>query len=180
MELINEPVAVYTQSDGSWNWSRFSAYLPFSIITCIAAVLPPSPFQGPDFVVWRFSSSGLFSLKTGYEWLEGLHDEHPGGVWNSVGIGRVLKRSESHLHVLHDCSFTQQVWFDLRPPGAWDNFVATNPVDLWIGYNISSQQLHHSGYSWALIFGVTCWMLWMHQNRVIFAQEHSSISKIVQ
>ncbi|KAF2314735.1 hypothetical protein GH714_030252 [Hevea brasiliensis] len=115
-----------------------------------AAILPPSPFQGPDFVVWRFSSSGLFSLRTGYEWLEGLHDEHPGGVWNSVGIGK-----ESHLHVLHDCSFTQQVWFDLRPPGAWDNFVATNPVDLWIGYNISSQQLHHSGYSWALIFGVT-------------------------
>ncbi|KAF2287057.1 hypothetical protein GH714_037261 [Hevea brasiliensis] len=91
-----------------------------------------------------------------------------------------LLEMESHLHVLRDCSLTQQVWFDLRPPGAWDNFVATNSVDVWIGYNISSRQLHHSGYSWALIFCVTCWMLWMRRNRVIFAQEYSSVSTIVQ
>ncbi|XP_061361919.1 uncharacterized protein LOC133305695, partial [Gastrolobium bilobum] len=55
--------------EGSWDWIKLSPLLPNEILDAIGSLNPPSEFEGQDRVIWTSSSSGLFTIKSAYDYL---------------------------------------------------------------------------------------------------------------
>lgn len=55
-----------TLADGSWNLSWMNSVLPTAIVAHIATHEPPIMGTGPDVIMWKWSSAGLFSSAETY------------------------------------------------------------------------------------------------------------------
>ncbi|KAF2293168.1 hypothetical protein GH714_038713 [Hevea brasiliensis] len=79
---------------------------PLALQETIVAILPPNAALGEDEFYWRFSSSGVYSVKTGYNYLAAVNlssNIYWWRIWGWKGPHRV----QSFLWLLaHDCLLT--------------------------------------------------------------------------
>ena len=50
----------------NWDWPRFQRFLPPSGLMSITAVKPPRAGDGNVVPIWKYSSSGRFTIKSAY------------------------------------------------------------------------------------------------------------------
>ncbi|XP_031402735.1 uncharacterized protein LOC116212324 [Punica granatum] len=155
-DLRGRPVADFVDVSGSWNWNVFSDWLDHSSML---------KWDGPQ----RIRS---------FLWLAG-HDRL---LTNEHRVKRNLASSslcascniavENTLHVLRDCSLSCAVWKQLILRSMWQSFSSV-PLNNWLVQNLSIKVKNQKGISWAVVFGVGCWLMWSWRNKSIFDQTFS-------
>lgn len=82
---------------------------------------------------------------------------------------------EDVLHVLRDCTLARGCWQLILPPSSLATFQAT-PGTSWLAHNLRQDR---NSAQWQTLFGIICWKLWTSRNRLLFAQEPSHPSCLV-
>ncbi|KAL4332635.1 hypothetical protein GQ457_07G011670 [Hibiscus cannabinus] len=67
----------FIMTGSHWDYVRLASFFTNDIVSHIVGILPPSIVGGHDFVAWKGTNSGVFSLASTYELL--LSDS-----WNDV------------------------------------------------------------------------------------------------
>ena len=65
-EMLNQPVAEYVTSEGTWDWGKLAAVLDSKCVELFIPLKAPNPDMGSDQVDWLHTSSEEFSCKTAY------------------------------------------------------------------------------------------------------------------
>ncbi|KAL4335893.1 hypothetical protein GQ457_07G010770 [Hibiscus cannabinus] len=76
--------------------------------------------------------------------------------------------SEDIDHVLRTCPHAFSIWSSLVQPSLLSVFMESN-IKQWVRDNLLQRlQFGRDPRGWELIFGATCWYLWLYRNGVVF------------
>ena len=101
IEEQSATVAAYWLLD-KWDLSILSQWLPTHILNLLQSVYFRNDSNASDFIAWKFSKSGLFSVKSAYQVLRGVDAD---GIDPFVGQALAHPLSlKVQSHGLDDCS----------------------------------------------------------------------------
>lgn len=102
------------------------------------------------------------------------------GMTEDSGCALCGAVTEFVSHVLRDCKFAKNVWLQLVSPDDVHMFFDYHMKE-WLMNNLRGQlRMRISGAEVAIIFAVTCWLLWKQRNLFVFQQQLGSIEDIVK
>ncbi|XP_016168765.1 uncharacterized protein LOC107611342 [Arachis ipaensis] len=178
-------VGSLSATTNQWNVRKLQEMLPEDIVKRIVGISPPSPWKEADYIAWRSSSNGQFSIKSAYQNL--METQGPERVrtflWlvahNTILTN--LERRRRHLttdgacprcwhheelviHVLRDCFYARSIWQRLIPPNGINSFFNTS-LNNWLSLNLTSNN------NWSCLFGVAASSLWFFRNKLVFNGE---------
>jgi hypothetical protein len=81
--------------------------------------------------------------------------------------------TESTAHVLRDCEVATEVWNHFVSDNKWSRFFSVG-FHVWLKDNLDDKN-----GDWPIIFGVVCWSLWCHGNKVVFQLEFDSTNYVI-
>ncbi|KAJ1407710.1 Ribonuclease H-like superfamily [Sesbania bispinosa] len=144
--------------EGSWLFDSITPWLPEHSVADISLRMAERDDLDPDRIIWRLSHDG--GLKTNLlRWERGCLDS------DSCPLCGVYVEIDSHI--MRDCVQVDKVWRSVfgAQLSTWQ---IGSPAASWISQNIGSKSLHSSGVSWSLLFGVTCWLIWLASQRHVW------------
>ncbi|CAN1163535.1 Putative ribonuclease H protein At1g65750 [Linum perenne] len=201
-------IAEFCDDSGAWDVNRLAALLPLNILRSVIGMTPPCSTLDDDTPVWGLEPNGTYSVKSGYLLAKGLAGSGSNGIWKAVWswkgpqrvrqflwtathnrlmtnaerhrrhltgnpeCGLCVDEPESQNHILRSCPMARQVWASTLNIDESDDFFSLNVEDWW-RRNITSKDT-------ALIFGLTCWILWNARNIRVFEGKLTSAAGIME
>lgn len=65
-KCLNKCISDFTIAPSIWNFDLLRTLLPNDIILKTSAILPPTPINGDDYLMWRPAADGRFTFKSAY------------------------------------------------------------------------------------------------------------------
>ncbi|KAK4252645.1 hypothetical protein QN277_014390 [Acacia crassicarpa] len=143
----------------------------FSVTTAYNIIVNPDPsLFHPGFkLIWKWSGAERVRV---FMWLA-FHDRLPTNVWRSRwSISSPLcnfcdGQEESVMHILRDCSYAKEMWYDLLNPTHVAVFFNARLKD-WFCLNLKRELGKFSHLKWNTLFAVGIWKLWNWRNMMVF------------
>lgn len=84
---------------GCWKWSILSGMFDTEILERIEACHPPKEELGDDLCRWRWSTTGMFSVKSAYKNItaKGVLNSESGSEWKDVWRSMIPPRIKTFL-----------------------------------------------------------------------------------
>lgn len=73
------------------------------------------------------------------------------------------------MHALRDCDEVRDFWDQIIHPDHWSRFFSLG-LYAWLDWNMHTDHIGTTDYSWPTIFGVAILVLWWDRNSLVFSQ----------
>ncbi|KAJ1419035.1 ribonuclease H [Sesbania bispinosa] len=177
------PVASFV-TYGSWNWELITSHLSTEIQQHLAYIKPPAPDEGRDFLAWKFSTYGEFTIKYAYDFLLSVSnipqqedeifklicERDKRGMTQDDICPRCNCNKETLIHASRDCECVDELWESLINHNDWASFFSLGQEQWIIKYlEFSGNVL--AGVAWSFLFPVGIWLIWKDKNSLVFQQK---------
>ncbi|XP_016748714.1 uncharacterized protein [Gossypium hirsutum] len=173
---LESPLRDWVLPDNSWNVDLLSVWLPEAIIKRIVSIPPPYPTGGVDRIIWAYSDSGSFSIRSAYWTLKENSwspiDDTWKSVWKYQGPQRVrlflwlaakqrlLTNSKRVRRGFGQSSVCPLCGHDS------EDFYMFSAIDKEI--------------TWSCLFGIIAWRIWKNRNLFIFQNINWTAYEIIK